>query len=85
MPLLRNGQHLYNIKHQLMSRPVSLRIFSEVLYVSDYDRNCVLSFTLSGDYVGSFGQKYLKGPEGLTIDEDGFFYISNDPTGIFVF
>ena len=82
--LAPNGHHLHTISHYL-SRPVNVRIFGEVLYVSDQNRNCVSAFTLSGEYIGLFGQEYLESPEGLAIDKDGYFYISSKRQSIIVF
>ena len=82
--LTHSGQHLHTLSQHL-TKPVNVRILGKVLYVNDANKNCILSFTLSGDFVGSFGQEYLEYPEGLAIDEDGFFYVSKQRKGVLVF
>ena len=82
--LFPNGQHVHTITHQLMSIPVTVRIFGEVLYVCAANKNCVLAFTLLGEYIGSFGKGHLSFPEGIAIDEDGYFYVSNQRQSILI-
>ena len=45
--------------------------------------NCVLVFTLRGEFVASMGEVY--DTTGVAVDSDGFVYICNDTTGVSVF
>ena len=79
--------HLYTIdlKHQNLCNPVGLLIHYDHIYTTDYHNDRVLVMKLSGDIVTTFGKEYLKFPEGITVDEDGFLYITSDHSKIIVF
>ena len=80
-----NGMPLHTIRHQALRIPVTARVRNNLLYVADYGNSCVVIFTLDGDHVGSFGHDQLHHPEGMDIDDDGYFYVSNAGKNIIVF
>ena len=80
-----NGQQLHNIGHTALYIPVTTAVFDNLLYVTDFENHCVVIFTLGGNFVGSFGHGHLCSPEGLTIDDDGYFYITNNRMNVMVF
>ena len=79
------GQPLQDLSHTALNRPVTTAIFSNLLYVTDCKNHHVAIFTLSGDYIGSFGDGHLRIPEGIAIDDDGYFYITNSRKNVLVF
>ena len=77
--------HLYNIEHKNLSSPTGLLIHNDHIYVTDYHNHKVMVMTLSGDVVVIIGSEHLKFPEGITMDEDGFLYVTSDHSNIVVF
>ena len=69
---------LYDISHSSLNRPVTVKIFNDLLYVTDIKMNCVVIFTLLGEFVGSFGHAHLVKPEGIAIDNDGYVFVTNN-------
>ena len=57
--------------------PVTVRIHMGLLYITECNR-FVSVFTKSGKFVTNFGKSYLKHPEGIDIDEDGYIYVTSD-------
>jgi len=53
--------------------------------VTEELNNRVSVFHTSGQFITTFGDEYLDHPEGLTIDEDGFVYVTSHHSNIFVF
>ena len=47
------------------------------LLVADCDHGCIYSFTLDGHCIGKFGENKLSGPRSLTVNEDGFVFITD--------
>lgn len=72
-------------KLQLFYRPVSIHIVDGLAFVTDCVRNCVQVITTSDEYVTTFGDRYLSQPEGITIDQDGFVYVTSHMNQIIVF
>ena len=83
--LTMNGVSLHKIRHRKLKKPLTAKVYNNLLYVTDYRRGCVAVFTLDGDRVGSFGNGQLFQPEGLAMDNDGYFYVSNNRKNILVF
>ena len=49
-----------------------------MVYVTDVDFHRIAIFTTSGEFVTtSFGEKILQRPESITIDNDGFIYVTD--------
>ena len=81
--LTPQGQHIIrNIggpgTHQgQFANPVSPAIHRGLLYVTDCLKNKGVSvFKLTGEFVVSFGEGILQKPECITIDDNGFVYVS---------
>ena len=55
--------------------PVSAAIHRNMIYVTEPLRNRVSVFTLTGEFVTTFGHS-LSRPECIAIDEDGYIYIT---------
>ena len=60
-----------------LNRPVCIKVTGELLYVTERYNDRVSIFHTSGVLHATFGEGYLQEPEGLTIDEDGFVYVSS--------
>ena len=76
---------LYAIEHKNLSTPTGLLLHDDHLYVTDYHNHRVMVITLAGDFVTTFGSEHVKFPEGITVDEDGFLYVTSDHSNIVVF
>ena len=81
----RTESHLYTIEHKNLRTPTGLLIHDNHIYVTDYHNHRVVVLTLAGDSVTTFGSEHMKFPEGITVDEDGFLYITSDHSTIVVF
>ena len=57
----------------------------ESLYVTDDYNHKVWVMNTSGETIATFGVGFLRSPEGITIDEDGFVYVTSDYSKIVVF
>ena len=66
-------------------RPISLVFYKELVYVTDIGGHHVSVITPSGEHVARFGEGYLKKPEGIAIDEDGYVYVTSHQTKILIF
>ena len=77
--------HLYTIQHINLSTPTGLLIHDDHIYVTDYHNHRVMVLTIAGEFVTTFGSEHVKFPEGITVDEDGFLYITSDHSKIVVF
>ncbi len=58
--------------------PISIFRYREHLYVTDSGNNRVSVFTVDGSHVTSFGTSVLSFPESITVDRDGFIYITDN-------
>ena len=69
-----------------LMNPVCIHIDEDdQIFVTEYDNNRISVFTTAGQFVASFGQRYLIHPEGLTVDQDGFVYVSHSGKQVTVF
>ena len=55
------------------------------VYVTDELNHQVMVMNALGEVVAKFGSGYLNSPEGITIDKDGFVYITSDYSKIIMF
>jgi tripartite motif-containing protein 2/3/tripartite motif-containing protein 71 len=55
------------------------------IFVTDYTNNRISVFSTSGKFLATFGERYLSHPEGLTVDQDGFVYVSHSRKNVLVF
>ena len=65
--------------------PVCIQVRGQLLYLTEYVNNRVSVFHTSGQFVTTFGENYLRKPEGLAIDEDGFVYVTSHESSVLVF
>lgn len=66
--------------------PVSIHIDEDdQIFVTESNNNRVSVFSTSGQFVANFGQRYLSNPKGLTVDQDGFVYVSHSEQNVVVF
>ena len=83
--------HIRNINHPLARvgpgafQPVSLLVHDEKLYVTDDSNHKVWVMTTTGETIATFGYGILRSPEGITMDKDGFVYVTSHYSKIFVF
>ena len=68
-----------------LDHPVTIKVNGELLYVTELQNNRVSVFYTSGALCTTFGEGYLNKPGGITIDEDGFVYVSCSQSQVLVF
>jgi len=85
-----DGRSLYTIGKKgsaagELHEPVCIQVRDQLLYLTEKMNNRVSVFRTSGQFVTTFGGGYLQKPEGLTIDEDGFVYVTSHESKVLVF
>lgn len=80
-----HGKLLFDITEQL-ERPAGLAIASDVLYVTDSQRHCVVSYNLGGGYLGQFGRRgnglgELNFPTHIAAGSDGTLFVTDSMNG----
>ena len=70
---------------QNIFQPVSLLMHNENIYVTDWHNHKVLVMTKAGEIIATFGGGYLRKPEGITMDNAGFVYVTSDHSKIIMF
>ena len=65
--------------------PVSLIMHDENLYVTDRFSRKVWVINTSGEVITTFGDGYLREPEGITMDKAGFVYVTSHKEKIVIF
>ena len=84
------GKHIRNIgrpgsKPGELQFPGSAAVHRDMIYITDYGNKRISVFKLSGEFVSTFGEGILSHPECLTIDDNGFVYVSDDRSKIVKF
>lgn len=85
-----NGKFISNIKkndkqRQYPHNPQKIKIFKGYIYTTEYHMNSVCVFTLTGNFVTTFGEGHIIRPEGIAINNDGYVYVSSNKESIVVF
>ena len=79
-------RHIHTIKGDAVFKPVSLFTHGNHMYVTDGSHHEVRVIdTESREFISKFGNEYLLKPEGVTIDRDGFVYVTSHHSRIVVF
>ena len=79
-------RHIYIIKGDAAFKPVSLFTLGSHMYVTVDDNHEVQVIdTESREFIAKFGNEYLYQPEGITIDKDGFVYVTSHSSKIVIF
>ena len=65
--------------------PVSLAIHKELLYITEYDGHRVSVISTSGEMLTKFGDGHLLKPERITVDEDGYIYVTSHLSKVVIF
>ena len=68
-----------------LKHPACIQVRGQLLYITEEMNNRVSVFRTSGQFVTTFGEDYLQEPDGLTIDEDGFVYVTSHTSKVLVF
>ena len=69
-----------------MFRPMSLFTHGNHMYVTDAGHHEVRVIdTESREFISKFGSEYLYNPGGITIDQDGFVYVTSHSSKIVIF
>ena len=76
----KKGRAAGELKH-----PACIQVRGQLLYITEMMNNRVSVFRTSGQFVTTFGEDYLQEPDGLTIDEDGFVYVTSHTSKVLVF
>ena len=84
-----NERHTLTISGQKESSikfdPVRLLIHKEHIYITDYFNHYIIVMSLTGETVTKFGGEFLHEPEGITVDSNGFVYVTSHHSKIVVF
>ena len=84
-----NERHILTISGQKESSikfdPVRLLLHKDHIYITDYFNHYVIVMSLTGEMVAKFGGEFLHEPEGITVDNNGFIYITSHHSKIVVF
>jgi tripartite motif-containing protein 2/3/tripartite motif-containing protein 71 len=79
-------RHIHTIQGDETFKPVSLFIHGNHMYVTDCGHHEVRVIdTESREFISKFGNGYLSKPEGITIDKDGFVYVTSHYSKIIIF
>ena len=75
-----------NQKHGLkLGYPTSLLMHDNHIYVTNYSEHNVVVIKMTGEIITTFGDECLSHPEGITVDKDGFIYVTSHESKIIVF
>ena len=82
--------HIRIIQNQICSpiklhNPVSLLMHDNHIYVTNCSEHNVVVIDMSGQIISTFGDGYLNYPEGITVDKDGFIYVTSHQSSVIVF
>ena len=61
----------------LLRSPVTAAMYRGFVFVSSFNGNCICVFTKGGEFVTSFGHNILNSPESVSIDQDGYVFVTN--------
>ena len=78
--------HIHTIRGDAAFQPVSLFMHGSHMYVTDDGNHEVRVMNIeSREFIAKFGSEYLYNPEGITIDKDGFVYVTSHSSKIVIF
>ena len=78
--------HIHIIQGDAEFQPISLFTHGNHMYITDYGHHEVRVIdTESREFISKFGSGYLYKPEGITIDQDGFVYVTSHSSKIVIF
>ena len=82
--------HVSTIKNSIFSTftlhsPINLIVLKGHIYITNYGKHDVLVCNMTGEMVATFGGDHLHHPEGITVDDNGFVYVTSHNSKIFVF
>ena len=84
-----NERHILTITGQKESSikfdPVRLLMYKDHIYITDYFNHYVIVMSLTGETISKFGGDFLHEPEGITIDSNGFVYVTSHHSKLVVF
>jgi sugar lactone lactonase YvrE len=82
----RSERHIHTMKEDAVFKPVSLFTHGNHMYVTDIGHHEIRVIdTESREFISKFGNGYLFKPEGITIDRDGFVYVTSHHSKIIIF
>lgn len=81
--LTPKGQHVRSIgepgkQEGKLHLPGSVALYGSLIYITDLENSRVSVFKTSGEFVAVIGEDTLSRPECIAVDDDGFFYISDN-------
>ena len=84
-----NERHILTITGQKESSikfdPLRLLMYKNHIYVTDYFNHYIIVMSLTGETISKFGGDFLHEPEGITVDSNGFVYVTSHHSKIIVF
>ena len=83
--ITKQGDYLRTIGERKLGDAVCIKVAGASIFVTDYLNGCVCIFTTDGEYVWKFGMGCLTRPQGMTVDSDGFVYITTARGTLYVY
>ena len=82
----QSERYIHTMKVDAAFHPVSLFTHGNHMYVTDFSHHEVRVIDIeSREFISKFGNGYLFEPEGITIDRDGFVYVTSHSSKIVIF
>lgn len=85
----QHERHIQMIRSPKLSTtkfdPVRILMHKNHMYITDYFNHHIVVMNMAGETVAKFGGEFLHDPEGITVDQDGFVYVTSHHSKIVVF
>lgn len=87
--LNQDGHTVRTIGEGKLQDAVCIKIVGNSIFVTDYGRGCISVFSTDGKFIIDFGKDFGEDsfvrPQGLTIDSDGFVYVTTNRNSLYIF
>lgn len=68
-----------------LDHPVSVAVHKNTLFVTDLCNRRISVFKTTGEFVTTFGEDILQGPECIAVDENGYIYVTDSRSRLLTF
>ncbi len=80
--LMSFGQEISNLGSLTLNKPHYLCVSNKYIFVSNFGNHCLSVFSLTGQYISSFGKRgqeegTFETPSGVCVDNDGYVYVAD--------
>lgn len=77
--------YMRTIGETVLSDAVCIKMVGTSLFVTDFGKGCISIFSTDGKFVRDFGADSFTRPQGITVDADGFVYVTTNRDKLCVF